>query len=369
VTVPAARPVFSEADRAAILQLIDESLQSGSLTLGPHTHALETAFAARHGTSHAIAVSSGTSAIEIVLRILGVDGLEVIVPADTFFATAAAVVHAGGRPRFADISPDTFALTVETVEAALTPQTTGVIMVHIGGLVSPDVVAVRDLCDNRGLFLLEDAAHAHGSSYAGQAAGTFGVAGTFSFYPTKVITAAEGGLIVTADDRIRDEAAIYRDQGKAGFHGGAHVRLGSAWRLSELHAAVASVQLAHLDEFIAVRSRVAQYYDSALAELPALRPLPRPLGSISNHYKYIALLDPAISRTSLRSALAELGVSLSGEVYQTPLHREPVFAQFAARDLAVAEDICAHHICLPVHSDMTDDEAEHVVAALSKVLA
>jgi perosamine synthetase len=369
VIVPAARPVFSEADRSAIVQLIDESLQSGSLTLGAHTRALETAFAARHGAAHAIAVNSGTSAIEIVLRTLGVEGREVVVPADTFFATAAAVVHAGGRPRFADISADTFALTADTVEAALTPQTVGVIMVHIGGLMSPEVVAVRDLCEQRSVFLLEDAAHAHGSSYAGRAAGTFGVAGTFSFYPTKVITAAEGGLIVTAEDRIRDEAAIYRDQGKAAFHGGAHVRMGSAWRISELHAAVALVQLARLDEFIGVRSRVAQCYDSALADLPAVRPLPRAAGAVSNHYKYIALLDPAISRSWLRSALAELGVSLSGEVYQTPLHREPVFAQFADRSLPVAEDVCAHHICLPVHSDMTDDEADYVVTALQKVLA
>src|SRR5438552_17641876 len=119
-------------------------------------------------------------------------------------------------------------------------------MVHIGGLISPDILAVRQLCERRGLFLLEDAAHAHGSSYDGLLAGSFGVAGTFSFYPTKVITAGEGGMIVTADERLRDEAVVYRDQGKAGFLGGEHIRLGAAWRMSEVHAAIALVHLRRL---------------------------------------------------------------------------------------------------------------------------
>ena len=162
MNIPAARLVFSPEDRAEILGLIDESLQTGSLTLGARTRELEASFAARHQSPHAVAVSSGTSALEITLRVLGVAGREVVVPANTFFATAAAVLHAGATPRFADIAESTLALTAETVEAALTPQTAGVIIVHVGGIVSPDVVAIRELCDRRGLFLMEDAAHAHG---------------------------------------------------------------------------------------------------------------------------------------------------------------------------------------------------------------
>jgi perosamine synthetase len=251
LNIPAARLVFSPEDRAEILGLIDESLQTGSLTLGARTRELEASFAARHQSRHAVAVSSGTSALEITLRVLGVAGREVVVPANTFFATSAAVLHAGATPRFADIAESSLALTAETVEAALTPQTVGVIIVHVGGIISPDVIAIRELCDRRGLFLVEDAAHAHGCSLGGRSAGTFGVAGTFSFYPTKVITAGEGGMIVTADDRLREEAVVYRDQGKAGFLGGEHIRLGYAWRMSEVHAAIASVHLRRLEEFIA----------------------------------------------------------------------------------------------------------------------
>lgn len=368
MNIPAARLVFSDEDRAEILGLIDESLRTGSLTLGPHTRELEAAFAARHQSPHAIAVSSGTSALEIALRVIGVDGGEVIVPANTFFATAAAVVHAGGTPRFADVSPATLALSADAVAAALTPRTVGVVVVHVGGMVTPDVVAIRELCDRRGLFLVEDAAHAHGSSLNGRAAGTFGVAGTFSFYPTKVITAGEGGMIITADDRLREEAVVYRDQGKAGFLGGEHIRMGYAWRMSEVHAAIAAVHLRRLDEFIATRASVAKRYDAALLDLDGITPILVPADAVSNYYKYIALLDPGLDRATVKAALRERGVSPSGEVYATPLHLEPVFAGLRSGPLPIAEDICARQICLPIHSDMTDPEVDHVLDSVAGVL-
>lgn len=370
MNVPAARIVFSDDDRAAVLAMVDQTLRTGSLTLGPFTRELEDAFRARHEAPHAVAVSSGTSALEIVLRSLGVEGREVVVPANTFFASAAAVLHAGGTPRFADVAPDTLALSASTVEAALGESTAGVVLVHIGGLISPEVDAIRALCERRGLFLVEDAAHAHGSSFDGRAAGSFGVASAFSFYPTKVMTTGEGGMIVTADERIRDDAHIYRDQGKAGFLGGDHVRLGYAWRMSELQAAVGIVQLRRLDEFIKIRREVADQYDDALAGIEGIAPLRPSPGSETNYYKYIAMLDPGIDRQAVKQALKEEhGVSLSGEVYASPLHQQPVFAGLHEGALPVAEDVCRRHVCLPIHSDMTRDEAAHVLASLRIVLA
>src|SRR5438477_3792596 len=147
VTVPPARLVFSPEDRARILGLVDESLQSGSLTLGPMTQRFEEMFAAAHEAPFAVATSSGTSSLEIILRSLGVAGAEVVVPDNTFYATAGAVLHAGGRPRFADVSAQTFAITADSVEAALTPATAGVVIVHIGGLISPEIEKIRQLCD------------------------------------------------------------------------------------------------------------------------------------------------------------------------------------------------------------------------------
>jgi dTDP-4-amino-4,6-dideoxygalactose transaminase len=241
--------------------------------------------------------------------------------------------------------------------------------VHIGGAISPEVEAIRRLCDARGLFLVEDAAHAHGSSLDGRPAGSFGDAGAFSFYPTKVMTTGEGGMIVSAQERIRDEAVIYRDQGKAGFLGGDHVRLGYAWRMSELHAAVGLVQLRRLDEFIKIRREVADQYDEGLARIGGITPLIPPPGSESNYYKYIAMLDPGVDRQELKATLRdEHGVSLSGEVYASPLHHQPVFTGLHEGSLPVAEDVCSRHVCLPIHSDMSPEESAHVVTSLRAVL-
>jgi len=362
--IPPARPVFSVEDRARIVSLIDDALASGNLTLGRCTDQFEQAVADSVGTPFAVAVSSGTAALEIVLRAMGVEGREVVVPTNTFFATAAAVLHAGAVVRFADVDEDSLALSAETLEAAITPRTAGVVAVHIGGAVSPDIEAVAKVCEQRDLFLIEDAAHAHGATLGNRSAGTFGAAGTLSFYPTKVVTSGEGGMIVTADERLRDEALMYRDQGKASFLGGDHVRLGAAWRMSELHAAVGLVQWARLEEFVANRRRVAAIYDEALAALPGITPLPVSRDD-ANYYKYLALLDADIDRATLKKALkAEHGVALSGEVYASPLHRQPVFAAAVDREFPVADDVCHRHVCLPVHSDMTEDEAAQVIDGL-----
>ena len=367
--VPAARLVFSPEDRREILELIDGSLQGGSLTLGPHTAALEEAFRLRHSLPYAVAVSSGTAALEIILRAVGVEGREVIVPTNTFFATAAAVQHAGGISRFADVAPDTMALSVASIEAAMSPATAAVVLVHIGGLITPEVNAIRDLCERRGCVLVEDAAHAHGSAFDGHAAGSFGHAAAFSFYPTKVITTGEGGMIVTADERLRDEALLYRDQGKAGFLGGDHVRLGYAWRMSELHAAVGIVQLRRLDEFMANRQEVAALYDEGLASMDRASALPVPTVCQSNYYKYVSFLAPGVDRSEVKRIMREShGVAMSGEVYALPLHQQPIFKGLSQGNYPVADGICARHVCLPVHSDMARDEASYVLEGFRAVL-
>jgi perosamine synthetase len=191
--VPAARPVFSTEDRLRITALIDESLRTGSLTLGPLTEQLEDTVTTHVGSRHAIAVASGTAALEIVLRTIGVQGRHVIVPVNTFFATAAAVVHAGGIPRFVDIDAASLTLSADVVEAALVGDVAAVIPVHIGGMIGTDIHALRALCDDRRVALIEDAAHAHGSTLEGRHAGTFGYAGTFSTRLASTATRARPG--------------------------------------------------------------------------------------------------------------------------------------------------------------------------------
>jgi perosamine synthetase len=369
--VQAARIVFPTADREEISAKVAEILASGTLTLGPYTRLFEAAFAAAHSPGgaeppHAVAVSSGTAALEIILRSIGVAGRDVIVPANTFFATAEAALRAGARPVFADIDAQTFALSPQTLLAALTPQTAAVLLVHIGGLISPDVGELASICAERGIALVEDAAHAHGASYAGQPAGSFGAAAGFSFFPTKVITCGEGGMILTPSAHIEQQARIYRDQGKGSSSANHHVLHGYAWRMSEQAAVTGLVHLRRLSEFIEHRRSVAARYDQMLAGLDGIEPLAEPDGCRSNYYKYIAVLPEGTDRARFRRQLAEEHeVRLAGEVYDLPLHQQPVFAEYAGPPLPVAEDLCARHICLPVHSDMTSDEVDQVGAAVS----
>ena len=369
----AARIVFPAADRQEIAAATAEILASGTLTLGPYTRLFEAAFAAAHSPQsakppHAVAVSSGTAALEISLRAIGVAGRDVIVPANTFFATAEAALRAGGRPVFADIDAATFALSPETVLAALTPQTAAVVLVHIGGLITPDVAELARICADRGVVLIEDAAHAHGSRFGGQFAGSFGLAAGFSFFPTKVVTCGEGGMILTSSDDIDQQARIYRDQGKGSVSANHHVLHGYAWRMSEQAAATGLVHLRRMTTFIEHRRDVAARFDAALASLDGLEPLREPAGCVGNYYKYIALLPPGTDRTAFKQKLREEhAVRLAGEVYDLPLHRQPVFAEFAGPPLPVAEDLCARHICLPIHSDMTAEEVDQVVGGVSAV--
>jgi perosamine synthetase len=373
LAVHAARIVFPAADRDEIAAATAEILASGNLTLGPYTRQFEAAFAEAHaggqaGPPRAVAVSSGTAALEIILRSVGVTGRDVIVPANTFFATAEAALRAGGRPVFADIDAQTFALSPQTLLAALTPQTAAVLLVHIGGLITPHVGELARICAERGITLVEDAAHAHGASYNGQAAGSFGAAAGFSFFPTKVVTCGEGGMILTPSDDIEQQARIYRDQGKGSVSANHHVLHGYAWRMSEQAAVTGLVHLRRMTEFIEHRRSVAARYDAALSRLDGLDPLGEPPGCLTNFYKYIAVLPVGSDRARFRQNLAdEHAVRLAGEVYDLPLHRQPVFAEFAGAPLPVAEDLCARHICLPVHSDMTADEVDQVAGAVSAV--
>ena len=366
--VPPARVVFDKEDRERILEMIDGALMSGTLTIGPLTAELETSFGRAHQSPHAVGTNSGTSAIEIALRACGVESGEVIVPANTFYATAAAVVHAGGRPRFADVDRSTLALSAETVARALRPSVSAVIHVHIGGSISPEIEPIRELCAQRGVILFEDAAHAHGSTLDGRFAGSWSKAATFSFYPTKVVASAEGGMILTSERSLADEARVYRDQGKASFLGGGHIRLGSAWRMSELQAAVALVQLDRMGEHIDRRREVAASYDAALAKIDGISVLGDESGG-SNYYKYVALLDGGIDRDTFKATMKdEFAVGMSGEVYATPLHLEPVFQSFVEEGLPVAEDLCARHVCLPIHSDMADSEVDQVIEGITGTL-
>jgi perosamine synthetase len=367
--VPPTRIDFSPEDRAWIAERITEVLTTGRLTLGPYNEAFEKEFATFTGAKHAIAVSSGTSAIEIILRVLDVASKDVLVPADTFFATAAAVMAAGGNPVLMDSDPRTMSTSADEILRRITPNTVGVIIVHIAGFLTDEMPEILRVTKERGLWVMEDAAHAHASTLKGQHAGTFGIAGAFSFYPTKVMTSAEGGMIITDDDRLAEEARIYRDQGKASFHENRHIRLGSNWRLSEPHAIIGLRHLTRLADMVAARRRIAAIFDEALAARDLLvTPIAPPPHCHANYYKFPVMLPDGIDRAAFKAFLKDQhGVICSGEVYEAPLHKHPVFAALDTGNLHQSEHLCARHICLPIFASMTENDAHRVVEALADV--
>ncbi len=224
--------------------------------MGPSVEEFEQKFAHMAGVKHAIAVNSGTAALGIVTLCLGVRDREVIVPTETFVASANSVILAGGRPVFAEIHRDTLCLDLADVERRIGPKTAAVMAVHMAGLIQSDINALEEMCRKKNIALIEDAAHAIGASYNGRKAGGLGKAGCFSFYPTKVITTGEGGMITTDDSNISDIARSYRNHGAAPDNS-MYERVSTNWRMTEISAVIGLSQLRHLDEFITKRNVIA----------------------------------------------------------------------------------------------------------------
>jgi len=363
--IPSFKYYFPSTTVEWITTKVREVLTNGDyLTLGRYNEEFEKEFAEYVGVKHAVAVANGTASLEIILRAVGVQGGDVIVPTNTFAATAYAAIHAGGRPIFADIAAD-MNVDPSDVEKRLTSNTRAVIPVHIGGLISPSLHELLELAEQHDFCVVEDAAHAHGSKLGGKMAGSFDTAGGFSFFSTKVITTGEGGMITTNDDAIAEKARLLRDQGKV--RGNVVGVIGYNWRMSEFQAIVGLAQLNLLEEIIKKRAYIAKLYDELLEDFSLLRPLGIPPEVRHNYYKYIVFLpkdrDPEILRKHLKE---KYNVSLGGYVYEAPLHCQPVFKEYVD-DLdgyQTSDDLCSRHIALPIYPQMTEQEAQHVIESL-----
>ena len=363
--IPPVRVVFSDDDRKEILRRIDDCLAGGRVAQGPNTREFEEAFAHYVGTKHAVAVSSGGAALEVGMRLLRVKDHDVLVPTNTFAASATSVLLAGGQVRLVDADASTLSVSVETLKKALTSRTVGVVVVHIGGIITPEIRAVRSFCDDHGLWLFEDAAHAHGSHLDGRMAGRFGKLAAYSFFATKVMTSGEGGMLVTDDETLAARARGLRDYGKPDPWVSFHTELGANWRINEFASAVGVVHLRRLEEFLASREGAASVYTSQLAPLGLELILPQ--NGRSSWYKYIVLLPHGADRDRFKTAMKARGVSLSGGVYDVPLHQQPMFQHYSDQ-LPTADDVCARHVCLPLYYGMTASETSYVVDSFKAAL-
>ena len=369
--IPAAKIVFNEDDREVLKHHFDNILTSGQLVLGKYTKKFEEAFASFLGVDYAVAVSGGTSALEIIFRCLNLAGSDIIVPTNTFFATPAAGLHAGANVVFADCD-ENLQLSLDSLQQVVNQNTKAVVIVHIGGFISSQMIEIRQFCDKRGLVLIEDAAHAHGSSLNGVMAGRFGRAAAFSFFPTKIITAGEGGMIVTNDKDLAERARVFRDQGKRLGAGNIHDELGYNWRISEFHAAIGLQHFSHLVDFIVERQQIANKYKRELVDDSWIKFLAVEERMWANFYKLIVFPQKPFNRNKLKSQIKnDCGVSLSGEVYELPCHQQPVFANCCRvrRQPVNAERLCAQHLCLPIYQGMTSEEISFVIHSLRRYLS
>lgn len=375
--IPIALPSTGEEEWLAV----EEPLRSGWLTQGPKVAAFETAFAERHGTAHALATTSCTTALHLALAALGIGpGDEVIVPAFTWVATANVVVHCGATPVFADVDATTFNIDVADALSRVTPRTRAVIPVHLFGLCA-DMDALRAGLPD-GVAVIEDAACAAGAAYKGRPAGALGDAAAFSFHPRKVITTGEGGMLTTNDATLAARAEVLRNHGASISEEQRHHGprpyilpdfnvLGFNYRMTDLQGAVGLVQLGKLDGFIAERARAAAAYREALAGIDWLRLPEEPADGRHGWQSFVAYVDPRSApapRNDLMERLQAMGVSTrpgTHAVHMLGWYAQTFGLQPEDYPGAVA---CDHHtMALPLHNRMTEADYARVVAALKSL--
>lgn len=334
-------------------------LDANAFVGGAEVAEFENAFAGYLNSAGCVAVANGTDAIVLALRALGLQpGDEVIVPAFTFIATAAAVSMVGGIPVFADVEPRTLNLDFASASARVTSRTVGVIGVHLYGCPF-DVAAAAKLCERHGLWLVEDAAQAQGAEMDGRRVGNFGSLATWSYYPTKNLGAfGDAGAVSGNDTSLVDGVRLLANHGAVGRY--RHARVGTNSRMDALQAAVLNCRLRLLDDDNRRRRRVAERYTEALAGVEGVELLEIPSGAASVFHQYTVLAD---RRDELQDFLAERGIG-SAVHYPEALHLQEAFSCLESPALPVAESAGSRALCLPMFAELRDEEIDAVIAAV-----
>ncbi|MGC9469393.1 MAG: DegT/DnrJ/EryC1/StrS family aminotransferase [Anaerolineae bacterium] len=353
--IPIAKPLIGDEEKQAVLEVLD----SGMLAQGPRVQAFEEAFAEMCGVAHAVATSSGTTALHVALLAHGIgQGDEVITTPFTFIATANSILFTGARPVFVDIDPVTFNLNPDELETAITEKTKAILPVHLFGLVA-DMDSIMAVADAHDLTIIEDACQAHGAECQGQRAGAFGT-GTFSLYPTKNITSAEGGMITTNDAEVAAACRTIRQHGMRRRY--YHDELGYNFRMTDVHAAIGLAQLRKLETYNEARISNARYLTEYL-EGVVTPTVPDTHRHVFHQY---TVRVPGGRRDALADYLKAEGIGF-GIYYPVPIHQQTYYTQELgyAQSLPEAERASAEVLSLPVHPGLTAQDLETIVTAVN----
>ena len=355
--IPIARPLIGEEEQA----LVRATLESGSLAQGPRVRELEERFAAFIGVPHAVATSSGTTALHLALLALDIGpGDEVITTPFTFIASANSILYTGARPVFVDVDEETFNIDPAKIETAITPRTRAIMPVDLYGYPA-ELDAITEIAQRRGLIVIEDAAQAHGASIDGRRAGSWGI-GAFSFYPTKNMTTGEGGMVTARHAAFADRVRLLREHGmRVRYH---HQTVGYNFRMTDVHASIGLAQLDKLPAYNERRRAIADRYSRELRGVITPQVTPGREHVFHQYTLRVPQRDRFVER------LRELGVG-TGIYYPVPVHRQEAYAGMGYEDqrFPVAERLATDVASIPVHPGLTDDDVTAVIDAVNTVAA
>ena len=360
LSVPWARPYFDSAER----DLVDQTMASGWLSQGSRVEALESRMSQLTGSPYCVAVNNGTSALDVALKLMGVNSNDkIMVPAFAYIASVNCVLYQGASPVFVDVDPNTFTVSIESARERVTPDCKGMIVIDYGGQAA-HWEELRAFASEHGLFLIEDAAPAMGGTYRGKSLGTLGDIGTTSFHAAKTFTSVEGGMLFLTDPELDYRARVIRSQGESPDEKYEHIELGHNYRLSDLHASVGLAQLQRYDEVLADRAAAANYYAERLSDLSGVTlPQVEP-GNRHGWFLYSVLTE---ERNAIKDGLALMGVGTNVS-WPRPAYEHPYLREYYSGPCPITEELCRRVLALPLYYQITRSELDHVTNALEEVV-
>lgn len=356
--IPLSFPTIGEKEAQYVMDCLQSKWISSA---GAYVERFERAFAEVTGSRHAISCSNGTAALHLALLALGLQpGEEVITPALTFVACANAITYCGGTPVFADVDPETWCIDPERIERSITSQTRGIIAVHLRGHPA-DMQAIRAIAQRHGLFVVEDAAQAHGARAHGAPVGSLGDVATFSFFGNKMLTTGEGGMVTTDRDDLAEHIRLVKNQGMTTQKRYWHPVVGYNYRLTNIQAAIGLAQVERLPEQLSRHRDVARWYREALAGVPGLTWQTEQDWALHAWWQFVVVVDESFApdRDAVLNALQGVGVDARRIYY--PMHRVPIYADAAAsRRFPVSDRLGDRAVCLPTWAGLTRDDVRFV---------
>ena len=368
------KPYIPNSDKGWILEKYKEILDTGGLIQGKYVSEFEEEVRKYVGTKHAIAVSSCGVGLEIVLRATGITGKKFIVPTQTFVASVSCVIRSGNIPIVVDVDKTTQCLSLDSIKNNMDSDVAGIVLVHMAGLITPEILEIKKYCKDNDLFFLTDDAHSFGASIYDEYrdriyhSGAIGDVGVFSFYPSKIITTGEGGMITTNDDDLAEKLRVLRNHGMVrnevvvdGLDYGVRCEIPSSnYRMTEFQGVLGLSQIKHVDEWIIRRNEIANLYRKNLKNIEWLTLPPYYEMTKQTWWQYIVKLDGDIDRTDFLKRLVDKGIP-TANAYWPPCHQQEVFKPYVSKNgCPISDRFLEQHFSLPMYVELQDDEVNDI---------